>query len=60
MKQLRVIVGKDGKTQVAVESGVVGADCEELTRRLEQALGTTTSSIPTDAMYQEVRQDVDA
>ena len=57
MKQLRVIIDKDGKTQVAVECGVVGEACQSLTERIERALGTVASDTPLEAMYQT--QDVE-
>lgn len=60
MKQLRVTVSADGATKVAVECGVVGADCQSLTANLERALGVVMEDTPTEAMYATADKDVDA
>lgn len=60
MKQIRVTINPAGATTVAVECGVVGQDCQALTRRIEQALGTVTNDTPTEAMYQDASETVDA
>jgi hypothetical protein len=60
MKQLRVTVTKDGATTIAVECGVTGEACADLTRHLEQSLGIVTKDEPTEAMWQTADVEVKA
>lgn len=60
MKQLRVTIDKQGAAIVAVECGVVGTACADLTRRLEQALGSVTTDTELPEMYATVEQEVKA
>ena len=59
MKQLRVTIEKSGATTIAVEC-VVGTSCQDLTARIERALGQVTSDSPTDAMYQNADAEVNS
>jgi hypothetical protein len=50
----RIIVKIDRKAKVTLEvDGVKGTACTDLTKSLENALGKTTSSVPTGEMYEE-------
>jgi len=46
-----VTIGPTGETTVAVQ-GAAGPSCQDLTRALEAALGTTTQDTPTPEYYQ--------
>lgn len=43
-------------TEVKAE-GFAGAGCQDLTRRVEEALGKKISDTPTDEMYLEAAED---
>ena len=44
------------QTEVKVE-GVCGSGCQDLTRRVEEALGKKVSDTPTDEMYLEATEE---
>ena len=48
---IRVEIAADGTPTVSV-SGVAGASCEQLTKDLEKALGTTTENKRTGDFYE--------
>lgn len=52
MKQVVLSITKDGTTTISV-NGVCGPECKELTRAVEDALGTVESIEPTPEMYTE-------
>ncbi len=45
-------IGPDGSVEIEVK-GVKGADCVELTRELEEALGIVKNRVYTSEYYQE-------
>ena len=45
-----VTIGPTGETTVSVQGGA-GPSCQDLTRHLEAALGTTTRDTPTPEYY---------
>jgi hypothetical protein len=47
-----VTIGPTGETTVSVQ-GTAGPSCQELTRPLEAALGTTTRDTPTPEYYRQ-------
>jgi Protein of unknown function (DUF2997) len=47
-----VTIGPTGETTVSVQ-GAVGPSCQDLTRALEAALGTTTHDAPTPDYYRQ-------
>jgi hypothetical protein len=47
-----VTIGPTGETTVSVQ-GAVGPSCQDLTRALEAALGTTTHDAPTPEYYRQ-------
>ncbi len=57
MERIRVVVDKSGK--VTIEAlGVVGRSCQELTERLEMALGVTTGDAVKEEFYVDADQRV--
>lgn len=57
MKEIVIKIGHDGKVQVSV-SGVKGTGCKDLTKQLEDALGVSSDSQPTQEFY-ETRSEED-
>jgi hypothetical protein len=51
MPQIKLRIAKNGDTTVTTE-GFKGATCKDVTKQLEQALGTTTKSVDTEEMYE--------
>ena len=47
-----VTIGPTGETTVSVQ-GAAGPSCQDLTRALEAALGTTTRDAPTPEYYRQ-------
>ena len=47
-----VTIGPTGETTVSVQ-GAAGPSCQDLTRALEAALGTTTHDAPTPEYYRQ-------
>ena len=47
-----VTIGPTGETTVSVQ-GAAGPSCQDLTRPLEAALGTTTHDAPTPEYYRQ-------
>ena len=47
-----VTIGPTGETTVSVQGGA-GPSCQDLTRALEAALGTTTRDTPTPEYYRQ-------
>jgi hypothetical protein len=47
-----VTIGPTGETTVSVQGGA-GPSCQDLTRALEVALGTTTRDTPTPEYYRQ-------
>jgi Protein of unknown function (DUF2997) len=47
-----VTIGPTGETTVSVQ-GAAGPSCQDLTRTLEAALGTTTRDTPTPEYYRQ-------
>jgi|APSaa5957512576_1039674.scaffolds.fasta_scaffold392899_1 hypothetical protein len=56
MKKIRVVVGKDGSTQIRTE-GFSGVECKEATKNLKKALGTVTKDSNTQEFYNESTVD---
>jgi hypothetical protein len=52
MEEIKIVVGKGGKINFGV-SGVKGASCRELTKKLEEALGKSVESDNTDEYYEQ-------
>jgi len=50
--QITVEISPEGTIKLSV-NGVKGEACTDLTKKLEEALGTTTSSTPTKEMYEK-------
>jgi len=48
--QVTITVSPAGDTKIEV-SGAPGTQCQELTKALERAIGSTTQSTPTSEMY---------
>ena len=49
MEQVTVVVGQDGSVEVSVQC-VKGKRCQDLTKQLEEALGSKSSDRPTAEM----------
>jgi len=56
MKEIVIRISKDGKVKISV-SGVKGGSCKDITRSIENALGTAESSEPTSEFYEQVMDD---
>jgi hypothetical protein len=52
-----VTIGPTGETTVSVQGGT-GPSCQDLTRALEAALGTTTRDTPTPEYYRQAAPSV--
>jgi hypothetical protein len=52
-----VTIGPTGETTVSVQGGA-GPSCQDLTRALEAALGTTTRDTPTPEYYRQAAPSV--
>ena len=52
MAQIVVDIDRDGQVQVQAQ-GVQGTGCQQLTRALEEALGTTTGDVKKPEFYQQ-------
>lgn len=55
---IEIVIGPHGETEIAV-SGCAGPTCTDLTKAIEQALGTVTGDRKTPEFYlrQEVRRE---
>lgn len=53
METLEFIIYPDGRVKEKV-TGVVGASCEEVTRKIEEQLGTVVSHEKTSEFFQQV------
>jgi len=53
--ELEISIGPDGTIEFEVK-GVKGADCLELTRELEEALGVVKSRTNTSEFYQQAEE----
>jgi hypothetical protein len=58
-RTIEVIVSSTGEITVQTK-GCAGSDCYQVSRFLEQALGTKTSDRPTSEFYQSLTKTVDA
>jgi hypothetical protein len=58
MAKITVTVSRRGDARIEV-SGVSGASCQDLTRKLEAAIGKTETDIPTAEMFHENSQTQD-
>lgn len=56
MKEIVIRISKDGKVKISV-SGVKGGGCKDITKSIENALGTAESSEPTSEFYEELMDD---
>jgi len=52
MKEIKIVIGKDGKTNIDV-AGVKGGACKDLTKAIEKALGSVETSKKTEEFYSE-------
>ena len=52
MREIRLIIGKDGKVNIDV-AGVKGSACQDLTKSIEAALGRTESVRKKPDFYQQ-------
>jgi len=52
MKEIKIIIGKDGKVNLKVE-GIKGAACHDLTKKLVEALGTVEKTENTGGFYEQ-------
>ena len=52
MQEIKVVIGKGGKINLGIE-GIKGATCNELTKKLEEALGKTVESDNTNEYYEQ-------
>lgn len=57
MKKMRIRIGRDGKTTVAVE-GVAGPSCLEFTKLVEQAVGAVEKRVHTEDFNQEEQENL--
>jgi len=56
-EEIKVIIAKDGKTTIDV-NGIKGPSCKDVTKRLQEALGTEVESETKDEFWeQEEGQD---
>jgi len=55
MQSIKVRIKPDGTSVVEV-NGVTGPSCKDLTRNLENALGSVTSDEPTREMYEKSQE----
>jgi uridine kinase len=55
METIRVKIKKNGQAEIKVE-GHAGTGCTNLTKALQDALGSTTKSEPTSEYYQQEQQ----
>jgi hypothetical protein len=56
MKKIKVVVSKEGETQISTE-GFTGTACKDATKQLEKALGTVTKDSNTQEFYNESTVD---
>jgi len=56
MKKMRIRIGRDGKTTVAVE-GVAGPACLEFTKLVEQAVGVVEKRVHTEDFHKEEQEE---
>lgn len=52
MQELEIIIGKDGRVQIAVR-GVKGEGCLALTRKMEEAIGTVEEQKYSPEYYEQ-------
>ena len=52
MQEMKIIIAKDGKVTIDVD-GVKGPSCKDLTRKLEEALGSTVDSTVKTEYYEQ-------
>jgi hypothetical protein len=56
MKEIVIRIGVDGKVKVSV-SGVKGGSCKDITKSIENALGSAENSEPTEEFYEQLPDD---
>lgn len=52
MEQITIVVSKEGAVEVSVQC-VAGKKCSDITKAIEQALGSKTKDVPTADMAKE-------
>jgi hypothetical protein len=52
MQEIKFVIAPDGSVRTEVK-GVKGASCKDLTRQIEQALGSVKSSKPTAENFEK-------